>query len=407
MSLAKKILIFILSILLVGCVGINVWYLYIYLYGGDKVVSSTFEVGLQTLADGSDTKYFIEVNYLSNEDGNGVELFEIKFNYMFDENQTAFFSQGLQYVDDSSNMYFREYTMVSKHHSHTNFWGWEKAYWDYKKQVLYNPSSTMKYNYMSSDDYKNTANSTNPINNDTAFKLQLGEDLYLMKFKGEIETSNGFEEIGNGWFYTDFARQFTIYDADRFAGLLFSGVQALKNGTSSAMVWEFGNLFDYYQYNETTGVYDEKVNIDKANLIIEDTKSYYSILVNKSSRGAERVEDSIFNCIRGNSGYTSSDNVEMSDYFLGRTVINVDNLDLVKVNIIDDKFALKLSNRFIEGYGFCSDKISLNILVDLDKFDGEFLGFTKDSGLDYFVVYKCQSVKTIDGEQVYSGVNYD
>ena len=97
---------------------------------------------------------------------------------------------------------------------------------------------------------------------------------------------------------------------------------------------------------------------------------------------------------------------EMNDYFVGRTIINVDNLDLVKVHIADNKYALKLSSRFIEGYGFCSDRIALNILIDLDKFDGEMLGFTNDSGIDYFVIYKCQTVKTIDGERVYSGVNY-
>jgi len=406
MSVAKKILIFVISLLLSVCVGINVWYLYIYLYGMDKVVSSTFEVGLQTLADDSETRYFIEVNYLSNEDGNGVELFEIKFNYMFDEDQNAFYSQGLQYVDSNSNMYFREYTFISKKSSTKNFWGWESAYWDYKKQIIPNPSTTTRYNYMSSDDYKTTAISTNPINNDTGFKLQLGDDLYLMKLKGEIARSDSYEKIGNGWWYTDYAKTYDVYDIDYFAGLLFNGVQSLKNGTQSPMVWEFGNLFDYYAYDETTGVYNEKVNLDKAKSIIEDTKSYYSIMVTKSSSGATKVEDSIFNCVSGNSGFTSSENIEMSDYFVGRTVINVDNLDLIKVQIVDNKYALKLSSRFIEGYGFCSDRISLNILIDLDKFDGEFLGFTADSGLDYFIIYQCRTMQTIDGELVYSEVNY-
>ena len=66
MNIAKKIIFCILSILLIVCIGINVWYLYVYLYGADKVISNTFEVGLQKLKDGSDTKYFVEINYLSN-----------------------------------------------------------------------------------------------------------------------------------------------------------------------------------------------------------------------------------------------------------------------------------------------------------------------------------------------------
>ena len=112
MSVAKKILIFVISLLLSVCVGINVWYLYIYLYGMDKVVSSTFEVGLQTLADDSETRYFIEVNYLSNEDGNGVELFEIKFNYMFDEDQNAF-----SFVHQSKVMVVMEHIVLLFYHN--------------------------------------------------------------------------------------------------------------------------------------------------------------------------------------------------------------------------------------------------------------------------------------------------
>ena len=103
MSVRKKILIISLTILLLICAFINIWYLYIRMFGVQKVVSSTFEVGLQSLKneENPDTKYFIEINYLSNQAQNGDEVFEIKFNYMLDENQSAFYSQGLQFVAKS------------------------------------------------------------------------------------------------------------------------------------------------------------------------------------------------------------------------------------------------------------------------------------------------------------------
>ena len=101
----------ILSVIFVGCIPFNVWYFYLLSKKDDHIVSYTFEIGKQTLSDGSSSKYFVEVEYNSNEENNGREEFGIKFNYMLDENQTAFFSQGLQYVANAdSDIYFANAT---------------------------------------------------------------------------------------------------------------------------------------------------------------------------------------------------------------------------------------------------------------------------------------------------------
>ena len=80
MSKLKIAGISLISLFLIFSIVVVSWFTYIKFEGSEHIVSDTYYVGLQTLPDNSNTKYFVEVNYLSNETGNGVSLFEVKFN---------------------------------------------------------------------------------------------------------------------------------------------------------------------------------------------------------------------------------------------------------------------------------------------------------------------------------------
>ena len=412
MSKLKIAGISLISLFLIFSIAVISWFTYIKLEGAEVIVSDTYYVGLQALPDGSDTEYFIEVNYLSNETNNGVALFEVKFNYLMDENQTAFFSQGLQYTAEDE-IVFGTISRNAKDYYHTNFLGWETIKWNY---IVYRSPilNTNRYNYMSADDYTTTLESTNPIDNDSLFKIQIGKDIYGMKFKGLVSETDDYKEFDAGLWTTQSYKYSTDYNVDYFVASLFDSIQSLENGTSKACVFEFGDLFDYYEYDQETKKYKEtKVELDKAVLISRDIKSYYSILVNKDKAGATKVTDSLFNCVDGTANFNVS-NANSQDYFYGRTTVHADiDKDASEFSIVeltDTKVALKLNDSFNKAYLPYAEKLELVVLINLDILTSqglEFMGFTADCGLGKYNVVSCKTVQTIDGELVYSGVAYD
>ena len=81
-----------LIVFLLASVGIISWFTWIKLAGDKVLVSDTYYVGLQTTTDGN-TKHFVEVNYYKNSSGDGLGLYDVKFNYLMDENNTEKLSE--------------------------------------------------------------------------------------------------------------------------------------------------------------------------------------------------------------------------------------------------------------------------------------------------------------------------
>lgn len=414
MSTNKKLLIILLSIIYTLCLGINIWYLLVLNIGEKKVVSDTYEVGVQTITkvDGTEeSKYFIEVNYMA-------DMFEIKFNYLLDENQTAFYSQGLQFLPDENGemtFHYRRNPDTRVLHSTSGWWfTYKEVYNQYVDGALW---GSHQYNYMSGNDYKDCLDSTNPISNDSFFKIQIGDEIYGMKFKGhnvgfnQTNYTNVTDQISSPSYTMELWDVRNYYSADfvYFAELLYNSCATLENGTNHAIAFEFGDLFEYYEYNDD-GVYSTKaVSIDKASSIERAIKSYYSILVHKNENKVSKSSDSIFNCVAGNTGWNMSEDIVSEDYFIGRTISNVTILDFDFVNIAGNSYALKLNERYLNYVHDISDKIVLDVLIDLDYFkenNYEFKGFTADSGLNNFNVLQCRTAETINGNIVYTGVLY-
>ena len=383
---------------LILCLVVDIWYLWVLLFAPDKVVSTTFEVGLQTTVDGN-TKYFMEINSYDN-------CFEVKYNYMLDENQEAFFSQGLQYYNASDNVSLElDWIVPDPNCLYGNLIGWH--YWeqDFIKFAT-NKSEIERINYMSSNDYETSLISTNPIDEDTFFKIQIGEELYLMQFKGK--TFYRSEKTVDFW-STTYNYYYNLYNVDWLNALLFEGISSLAYGTDQAIIFEFGDLFNYYYPTKNQdGVYEE-VNLEDMSKITNDVKSYYSIKVNKYKGNIQKASDSLFNCVAGNSGFNLS-GIESEDYLYGRTNITANNGAFQYVEVTENKVALRLKESFINTFDDFEELIQLNVLINLDELKSlglEFLGFTEDSGLDRFNVVSCKTVETINGELVYMEVSND
>lgn len=420
MSVKKRSLIVVIIVLVAITLTINIWYFALMLFGKQKIVSETYEVGLQKITDAdglTETRYFAEVNLMD-------DIFEIKFNYMLDESQSAFYSQGLQFMANKYGEIEFPLHLTSKDQEledSSGWWFWEKK--TYKRYLVGNNSKIEEdnynfRNYMSSDDYKTCLDSTNRISTDSLFKIQLDDKLYGMKFKG---TSIGFNDFNDlkyidayvkSWkFNTWGSHVYYSGDVINMAKLIYDGMQTLPNGTNQACIFEFADMFDYYEYNEEDSVYEKESIADEelVKIIKKEVKSYYSILVHKSEGKIQKASESIFNCVAGNPGYNISGDIESEDYFVGRTTIDttIYNFDLVLVS--GNSYALKLNDKFISKYEDLSDVIVLDILIDLDYFNSlgyEFVGFTLDNNLDKFKVLQCRTAETIDGEIVYTGVAY-
>ncbi len=407
------------SLIGIACIFVNVWWFSVLSFGKDKVASNTFEVGLQKLENSDETKYFMEINYMANEKEDGLSLFEIKFNYMLDENQEDFYSQGLQFVGKNekqnvsfgfyelngqgSGVYLKETSAWPNYYYHYGFWG------SYASGI-----GTQTYNYASFDDYDHTTLSTNPIGENSSFKIQLGDDLFLMEFKNkEVGMVDGNEmynrerhEFGIV-LYEKFKvdHYFSIFDIGYMANLLLNAVRILPAGTNSAMVFEFGDLFKYSKYDAEEGIYKE-VGLKENEKIASDIKSYYAIKVTTSADGAKTASDSLFKAINGVSGYNSTDDFLSDDYFIGRSKLEVTENDFELIKSDEGNF-LKLKEDFINYYLPYKDTIMLNVRINLDNFLGlEVAGFTTDNGLDKFEVYSCKFVETVNGNVVETEVAY-
>lgn len=419
MTLKKKIFVSILAILLVVCAVIDIWFLYVKFYAPEKLIENTYELGLQETTDG-ETKSFVEVKYSSNENKNGLECLDIKFNYLLDENQNEFYSQGIQIVaNEKTNKIDWGYYLDENQ----QYVSWSEGHWyNFNNKVTYYgyfgsydlKDSARYFNYASSNDYEDTLISQNPINNKTTFRVQLGEDLYKLKFKGEstqyyneqnlYATENqGANLFGNRTYYNYYFYN-NIYS---FAYKIFEGVrQSIANGKQSSVVFEFGDMFDYYKYDDEQGSYTDTA-ISDSTKVVSEMKSYYSILVYKTADGIRKASDSLFNCVGGNSTYNSTGDYSLDDYFIGRTIVECDIYDFQLVDMEDGLCALKLSQEFIQNYTQYQDKICLDVCIDKDilkEIGIEYFVFAEDSGLSNFEIYQCYQIETINGELVKTGV---
>ncbi len=55
------------SLLFVACLIVDFWYAYIVFFAPEKYVSKTYKIGMQTTADGTNSKNLIEIKYFKNK----------------------------------------------------------------------------------------------------------------------------------------------------------------------------------------------------------------------------------------------------------------------------------------------------------------------------------------------------
>ena len=413
MSKGKKICIWIASILAVLMIGVCMWWLMVYLYAPDKFVSNTYNIGTITTADGLTTKNIVEVSYYSNQNKNGLEKLDIRWNYYQDEDRDLIYSQGLQYVANSKNAkigfeYKVDESIEAKYIGGQASWLQIVKEYQYVGSYRLDDTQAGRYNYASNDDYTTTFNATNPLSANSMLKIQIGDDIYAMKFKGlnterDSDTLMYKERVDKSWILSDMNYYYTYYDFDFFSSIIYNALQTQEFGVNKTILFEFGDMFDYYKYDGQS--YSEQaLTGDARGKVIEEVKTYYSIKVNVSADGAQTAEnDSIFKCIHGNSNFNINPNTVTDGYYIGRSIIDVKlgNFDLVLV--YGDYVALKLNDNSYNDFIKYKNDIVLDVLIDIDQLKAlgyQYFGLADDSRLTEFNIYQIYTQETINGELV-------
>lgn len=426
----NKFLVIFLSLLYCTCLAPIIYYSYLYFTAPDKVVNQTYEVGAQTVTtiDGSkDTRYFCELNLFD-------DCFEIKFNYMLDESKNSFYSQGIQIVPKTEKFDFNgKYDIREdsyKYHGYSEFCRdsyTQKEWFAFAHangiHTIYDLVVTGKeydnlniYNYASMNNFETTINDTNEITLNTSFRLELDNELYLMKFNGDkaVKNKDSVEmkkfllmedeqlqhEEKHYWLaYTNvYINHYNIYrasDITYFLELLYNSVQTLKKGTEQTIVFQFGDLFDYYEYDEDKKTYSEKtISSDKWAKVIADIKSYYAIKVNIHEGKIASSKDSLFNYFKGSANYTTG-NVTKTDYLYGKTLLKATEDDFE----INENNKLELSEKFIKDNEKYISSVELKVVIDEEFLNKTKAVFTKET----FKNFKVYKVITTTGKEINYG----
>lgn len=426
-SKLKLTFIILVSILTALCLAVDIWALWIYFFAPQKIVSKTYMVDFQTTEDG-DKEPFVELKYFSNANKNGYEALDLKFNFMLDENQSSLYSQGIQYVAQNSeqsnslnfNFYADTSTRDKEPYDTTTSWGNTKRYYNGFGTWLVN-SNFDKFEYQSFDNYETTSNSTNPIDLNASFKIELGEgNLYMLKFRAfndYVDTKVSAEkreqyltksfvqtrEENVDWNVfsssTDIVSYHYMYDVNYLTKLLFDSLEPIKKGSSQVLVYDLPDVFDYFKYVD--GQYSDEREIDSLKLE-QQVKNYYTIKVTVLDDGIQKSDESLFNCVKGSASFNLTNDYSSNEFYVGRSVIHAtfENFDLVERD--DGTFDIVLNSEFLNKYEKYKSKIYLNLILDYKPYENKGLIVNEPTydSVKGFSVYKIDINKSYYSKEV-------
>ena len=404
MSKFTKIIVSICTVFAVVSISLIGWLVYILNFAPQKIASTTYIIGNQQIEKVdpetgeliTESKPFWEISIYNN-------AFELKFNEIFDENQNAFYSTGLQYISNienkapdfsvekwlsSSQVDYSNYSEISsvdisyRNYSEKNgekylLFKDGKNYYEYYGHILKaNDFQNMSYfEYQSANDTGFINNQfANPINEDTLFKLQIDNKIYGMKLKyddipiGE-ETflftrqwcTNVFGSMDQHFTYARH-QYFRAYDIHFLSELLYNSFKGLPAGTSQQYTIRLADYFDFYEFNGKTYEEDKILNVGQA--LISYVNSNFGIKVNVYDYDLNSSSKSMFDNYKGYKNVNESDiSNEVLDYKTSKNVftLTIDNFDFISTGKVGE-YILRLSNNeFINNIDKSITVFELNI----------------------------------------------
>lgn len=413
-SILKALGVVFATLILLLCLCLCIWWYYIFYLGPEVQISNTYNIGLQEATDGS-TKNVIEVKYFKNSTGNGLEALEIKLNGFSDETQSLFTSQGMQFVENSAGTGLTwgfwedssiERQLFDEHHE--ILLSWRRIYNTFGR---FEPTAQY-YNYSSMNDFETPAGSADPITEDSFFTIQIGEDLFMMKFKDHnynISNDKPYQIIENAgveshfvYNYLETNHVYMCYDEQFLAQIIYDLVKPMAAGTNSTAYFTFGDYFNFYKYDAESGQYVDTEPAE-TELVKVNMRTNFSIKFEVVADGLNRASQSIFKSVMGSPNYNANADFDSDDYYTGRPLLVLDENDFDWILIENNYYAATLDDKFINHYLADKNDLILRIELNLDNLAEQniyFAGFVDDWNAAGFNVYDAYTVSTVNGEEV-------
>ena len=355
MAKIKKTFLSILIIALIFCVVADAMFLVIKYILPDKISSNTYHVNELTVkeADGSTTSLgnIFEIKYYANSDGSGVEMLDIKMNFLKDEKSKSTFSSGIQLVNlaTENQAPFNE-IWKSQYKQHTFLW------WGIN---FYSPTFENNSFYYNTDGKNYSYKATQPINKDNYFLITIGEEKFRMALK---LANSDIEAVDNN---NNKCRAYV--DFNYLTKILYSTISTIQSGYDGTLTLKFADLFDYYGLDEKTGQYTMEKQLTADGTPIKDiVTNYYTVKLNTYSRGAQTASDSLFGIVANDYNYNKTNSSMTEGYYVSRNIITLTEYDFdYKINANNTHDAYLKEN--VKQYLSTLNNYKLELKIDKNK----------------------------------------
>lgn len=274
-------------------------------------------------------RYFLEVNYFSNDKNNGIQLQELKMNYFTSYRLMSadYRSTGMQYIGDYKGLPLNtwdgntEVKFLNPFGSNDRYYGTNETsvkiannyvdksfnYYDFTNGISWN--GITNNNGSIATELKRTTEFTIKIDN-RAFAISL--DKYFDKDIGDIKNIFGIGwKVGekyNRYYYT-------------YGSLFQSCMQAVKTNSAGYgdyyITVDLSSLFSIKEFDPETGKY-------KTDNVTDIIKTYSVLKFHYDENGARSSKQSMFGIIDNNSKYDLVEDKIDTTYWQERITYNLD-----------------------------------------------------------------------------------
>ena len=316
-------------------------------------------------------RYFIEVNYYSNEKNNGIELQELKLNYFTDYKllSTGYRSTGMQYLgnyqgkpldtwDGNSELKFQIFGNKDRHYGVTEeSVNIANNYVD-KSFYYYDSINGVNFNGITN----NNGSIATELKRSTSFIVKLGGkpyeirlDKYFDKDIGDVRNLFGIgQKVGekyNRYYYT--------YGSLFQSCLQATKIQSAGDGTYYVTV-DLSNFFSVREFDQETGKY-------KTDDVTDIIKTYSVMKFTYHENGARNSTQSMFGIIANSSKYDVEDTNVDTTYWQERMLYTLDENDFAyRYSDIYDGYFISL-NMDTKKLFASMPRAKVNVNIDLQS----------------------------------------
>lgn len=283
-------------------------------------------------------RWFMEANYYSNDNENGIQLQELNFNYFtnYHISSNDYRSTGMQFLGDY------------KHHDVTVSSESERDNYVFKDFYYYDTTDGVSFNGY----YGNNASVNVLLKRNTSFTIKIDNRAF------EIQLDKYWSKKHGWWIFG-----YTEYHYYTYSELFESVMNAIESNSAGYgdyyIVLDLSDFFTIREYDE-----NGKLKTDDVTDII---KNYAVLKFHYDANGARNSTQSMFNCIACNPSYDTQDDTIDTTYWQERVVycLKDNNFDYRYSDTYNGYFiSLNMDNKkmFEE-----MPRAKVNVLIDLNS----------------------------------------